>query len=677
MKKWEYLFSGLIKLIYLYLLGLFIFTLSRFLMIFSYGNRHELWNYKEDFFKAIWMGFRVDTQVLMYALALPLLLLLLSPVLIPAFKSYKQWNQIVYKTYVGVLFVFTLILIGNYYFFQQFKSNYNPLIYAAIEDDTSGILKIIWNQYPVILIFLLLGLYYFLLIKFSRYIFNKFSRWKFGSSYGPKIVFISLFLILFFIAMRGSLGLFPLGEKNLIVSNNTFINNLASNGVLSLKYALKNGKKNKFDLNISKTIEKYGFSSPEEALSIYLGKNIKKASPDLLFTKTPKNTFLEKNPPNIVFILMESMGDYYFDFHSEEMNLLGSLEEVMDSLYVSRYFLPKGPRTIQSLEGLIINNPRVTALSQGLYAQKTFEISNIKPFKQKAYKTIYATGGELGWRNIGNFFKKQYFDEVQGDFYLEKKYKNVKGGDWGIYDEYLFNSVWDQLNEKNKVPEFFFVMTTTNHPPYKIPDAYPKFPLKIPKNIQKKLIGNKKYAYKNFVTFQYANDQLGKFIKKILKSPLASNTIILITGDHTNTEFFNFKENEKFKETAVPFLAYIPKKYLKRISIKGLKTGSHKDIFPTLYNLALSEAKYVYGGENLFEAKDNFGLAINGLEIFPQGGAMLSSPPVYFKWGKNKTLEILKDSSKIPYYQKEIRKAKAYKASMEYLIQKELQTNKH
>jgi len=673
MKKFDFFYTNLLRLVYLYLLGLIIFGLSRLIFILSFSDFGELLKIKSDFIKSLIMGFRVDSQVLMYALAIPLVLILISPLFVPHFISTRRWEKSIQKFYITILFLFILVLIGNYYFYQQFKSNYNPLVYAFFEDDTAGIMGVVWKEYPIILIFLILGLIYYILFVATNFIYKKQYQWPFGKQYWKKAVFVFFFLVAFFVTMRGSLGLFPLGENDLIVSNNHFLNTISSNGVLSFKYAIKNGKKSKFKIDIPNTMHQYGFSSPEEALSVYLDRKIEHASPDLLYSTTPKDSLLENEPPNVVFILMESMGDYYFNFHTKKMNLLGALEPVLDSLYVFHNFLPKGPRTIQSLEGLIINNPRMQALAQGLYAQKTFLTSNIKPFKDKKYHTVYATGGELGWRNVGNFFKKQFFDEVQGDFYIENKYPDAKGGDWGIYDEYLFKSVLDQLKENSGTPQFFFVMTTTNHPPYEIPSGYPKYPLEVPDNLQAQLIGNKKSAYRNFVTFQYANDQLGHFIDKLIHSPLAKNTIVFITGDHTNTEFFNFKENEKFKETAVPLFMYIPKKYVKHSQIDSSVTGSHKDIFPTLYRLALSNVKYVNAGDNLLKPTNPFGVALNGLEIFKEGAAFIKNKPVYYQWGKHKTLRILKDSSLIPLFQYKAKKAQAYKASMDYLIQKELQ----
>ncbi len=673
MKKQDWFFSQLIRLIYLYLFGIAVFAFARLIFLFSYGNKEDLLHYKDDLLKAFWMGFRVDTQVLMYALILPLLLSLLSPLLSPRILSERKLEKLTTSIFLIILFAFYLLLIGNYYFYQEFKSNYNTLIFAFLEDDTKGILKIFWTQYPVIFLMFLLAVSFIFFWFIIRKIYLKQYHWPI-KSFCFKCGFILFFLLFFFLGMRGSLGLFPLGERDLVISENSFINNLASNAVLSFKYAVKHARKEKFDTNISKAMKKYGFDTPEEALSIYLERKIDKADPDLLYSVTSPDSLLEKDPPNVVFILMESMSDYYFDFHSSDFNLLGEFENQMDSLLSSHTFLPKGPRTIQSLEGLIINNPRIQALGQGAFSQHKFSTSHIKPFKDKGYHTSFATGGELGWRNIGNFFKNQYFDEVQGDFYLENKYSDAKGADWGIYDEYLFRSVFEQLKKKKNKPHFFFVMTTTNHPPYYIPDGYPKYPLKLPGEIEEKISGNRKYAYKNFITFQYANDQLGIFIKNILESPLADNTILMITGDHTNTEFFNFEEDEKFIEKAVPLFLYIPYKYRKESKISPY--SGHKDLFPTLFHLALSKAKYVYSGKNILEPqKKTFGLTQDGLVSFKEGAIWMKDKPRYYHWKTKNRLFLMQDSIPFSFIQMQ-KKAQSYRAVMDYLLLLDLQKRK-
>ena len=77
-----------------------------------------------------------------------------------------------------------------------------------------------------------------------------------------------------------------------------------------------------------------------------------------LYSTTAHNEFLEKNPPNIVFILMESMSNHYFELHSKELNLLGDLNEILPELYYFKNGLSSFNGTIYSLENLLVNTPK-------------------------------------------------------------------------------------------------------------------------------------------------------------------------------------------------------------------------------------------------------------------------------------------------------------------------------
>ncbi len=127
----------------------------------------------------------------------------------------------------------------------------------------------------------------------------------------------------------------------------------------------------------------------------------------------------------------------------------------------------------------------------------------------------------------------------------------------------------------------------------------------------------------------------------------------------------------------VPLLLYVPKKYLKKSKINNQLFGSHKDIFPTLFNLALSKAEYVKSGNNLLDlnitaekcyATNDYNVAFNHT-----GCVTLFEKPLYYVWDKKNVKHLIPaneletkqlDSLKL--------KAKANIASMIYNIQMQL-----
>src|SRR5205085_3588012 len=93
------------------------------------------------------------------------------------------------------------------------------------------------------------------------------------------------------------------------ISGNPKVNLLPLNGVFALKtvlsYAMMQGKLSEFD----EEIEKIGYEDRDKAVRDYFGSN--KLFSDQLnwFVKSRDNPYAEKNPPNVIFFLMESMSN--------------------------------------------------------------------------------------------------------------------------------------------------------------------------------------------------------------------------------------------------------------------------------------------------------------------------------------------------------------------------------
>src|SRR5690606_39180836 len=135
------------------------------------------------------------------------------------------------------------------------------------------------------------------------------------------------------------------------------------------------------------------------------------------YTQTEYSDYLEQNPPNVVFVLMASMSNHYFELHSQELNLLGDMEAELPNLYYFKKGLSSFNGTIQSLENLFVNTP-TTIISQSPYFDTPFSSSVARPFKNKGYETYFLTGSSISWRNIDNFIANQGYDHIEGGAYI-------------------------------------------------------------------------------------------------------------------------------------------------------------------------------------------------------------------------------------------------------------------
>lgn len=360
---------------------------------------------------------------------------------------------------------------------------------------------------------------------------------------------------------------------------------------------------------------------------------------DDFFATTKKDTFLEHHPPHVVFFMMESMSAYNLEFDSDSTQLYGNLKKHIQEDFLFTNFLSIANGTINTLEGILINTP-VTPLAQSQYCNTNYISSVAKTYKDKGYETIFITGGNHTWRNINHFIPNQNFDYLESRKEIEKAIPNVKSCNWGVYDEYLFDYVYLKLSQAKK-PLMIFVQTTTNHTPFELPKEYQKKPVHITQKIrQRKLLVEENIALKNLTSLQYANNCLGNFMTQLKTSPIKDKTIIAASGDHNNLMLFDFKEEMWNSRCGVPCYYYIPKQYVQNKTPDFKRWSSHRDIYPTLIDLSLSEAKYFKGGHSMFQmdsTQDYFAVNVMDMIAINQAGCVHFNPYVrrYFQWDKN------------------------------------------
>lgn len=665
-------------LVYAFLL--MVFAVFRLIILFFFNADPTIYSHTGDLAKAFFTGFRFDTMVICYGL-LPVMALNFVGIFTFAWgEKYFGVLKNVYRVYYTIL-ILTMILISviDCYFYNFFMTRISVLIFGFVEDDTLAVVKAIWEDYPVIWIGIGLLVSGWLTYKLTGAI-QKIKMERFKMPLPAYIALLPILGFFFLFGIRGGFAFYPLRINEAIISQYSFINTMVPNGVYALKTAFKDWKEQDVNINTDKTMKKWGFKSPAEAVSIYTKQRVAENTDSLkaaLTDRTPRNAFLEQNPPNVIFIQMESMSEHFIGLHNKEtFNLLGALEGVLPHCVHFTHFLSATDATIHTLEGLLLNSP-MTPISQSLFINKTLETAAAKPFKEKGYHTAFVSSGKLGWRNLDKFIPNQYFDQTEGLAHLEEFVPDVSSNEWGAYDEFLFKRIYDLLNGNKGQPQFIFGLTITNHTPYSLPDTYKPYPIRIPDALKDKLSAGEKHAQTHFSTYQYANDCLGRFISDIMNSPLGENTIVVASGDHSARRVFNYPEANMLQKLAVPLILYIPQQYREELEAPDTsRFASHKDVFPTIYNLALSDAAYVKSGVNLFDKEalaDNFAILSYKLEMNNNGCVSYEVQPEYYVWSDEERTELKPaEEADVPQLRKDMEYAKAYTASMTYLVQEYL-----
>lgn len=590
---------------------------------------HSLGFINMDFFKALWLGLRFDLSVASYVLILTLLLQLVFYFLNYLFPRFflSLGRRVVLFVLSSLFLLNTFIHVIDVGYFLYFKDRLNLFLFGFLEDDTWALIKTIWKDYPVIwmliIIFSLQWIYTFLNKRISKV--PRPSLFYGRAKHLHVAIGTFIALIVFGISARGSLGLFPLGDLDTVISKNEFYNLLGFNSIHAMAKAvrLKSEQKSKWNSNLIH----YGYSTnTQQALAdlapfIQPTRLTENLTLDDLIQQKSKPVQLSRPLKHLVLIVMESFGTYGLREQGPNFNLLGQLKTHFDEDFVTYNFLSATGATIGSLSSLINGVPH-RALSEFVTESPAqYSILKTSPaivLKKLGYESRFIYGGNPGWRDINKYARIQGFDFIDGDVEIAKQIKIDERHDWGLYDEDVFRYVEKILNEASS-PQFLLIMTTTNHPPYDLPKSY-RTPsdLVAPTELSSKWT-QPLIAQKRLRTLRYSNDSVGQFLNHIKSSDrLKKQVNVALTGDHTFWLAPSLA-SEYLLNNSVPFYLYTASGLYPASNI----FASHQDILPTLYDLAGIEFSYSSFGRSLYQPS-HFHYAFNHSNlIFSADGATL------------------------------------------------------
>lgn len=592
------------KLFRVYLYGLGWMTLSRIIFYLRFAPDGILSDYTADIFSSLWMGIRFDTIILCYILAVPMVFHLLMVFI-------KPNARILLRNFCGVWLAvgigsLSFMLIADHQYYTYFQDHFNIRFFGFFDDDTTAVVKSMWTDHPVTIIFLIMVVSTTAHIYFVRKFYlrdsSQIMKWK---PLAQVLIILGIW-VLFVWGIRGKLfSTFPLLLDDATVSAHPFINKATLNGIYTLQKATKEYQTNAKILPPQEVLHTYRYDSIEQAVSVYTKNKDATEKPShvdsTLWNTTPTNTSIAESPPHVVFVLMESFGSHYLRFHSPKFDLLGRLAPFLNDTTHILYknFISSTHNTIGSLETLLLGRKNVsgTELQLGSYTS-----SVAYPYHHAGYETSFIYGGSIGWRYLSDWVPPQHFDHVYGMKKIKEKAPDATSSTWGVHDQYLFEHVYRVLEEADK-PQFIFILTTSNHTPYELPPQE-EYTHATPSEIKKEIVATEEIAKRSFAAYRYSNDQLGHLLEKVEASHWGENTIIAVTGDHNTHTLFSYDgaETNLLDKSGVPFYIYLPPSYKVDRPIYKHRYGSHKDIFPTLYTLSLSKQRYFDTGNSLLSS---------------------------------------------------------------------------
>jgi phosphoglycerol transferase MdoB-like AlkP superfamily enzyme len=611
--------------------------------------------------RALWMGLRFDLKVGAVA-ALPLLALGLLPEAARA-RCAAGWVGL-------VTFLVALTAMVNHGYYAFYHAPIDPLIFGLRDDDTSAVFHSLWTDHHLVLaplgaLALALG---------AGALALRRPRW--APSLRVQVAAAVLVPALLFLAARGRVSGFPLNQKDFTVSTDGLLNASVPNGPIALMVAASDYRMADVGADPLVGLHRAGFERPAQAAAV-LGLTSADAGDEevarALFRRTPANPYAAAHPPHVILVVMESWGGDLLRYHSEKNDLLGRLAPHLARGLHFRRFSSSQNGTDQSLEGLLFNTP-ISPLTTGDLGLVPFTQDAVRPFHEAGYRTVFGLGWSAVWRGMGRAYPHQGFDEVADQAAVLAVVPDAPVGDWGVPDGALFRWAAERLRQADEKGErlLLVLMTATNHSPYSLPPEYVPGPLDLGVFAGRRQ-GALQLRVPQLQTYRYACDALGGFLDELGRSGLGARTIVAATGDHATREFFQYSTVADLAlRDRVPFFLEVPPAYLQGRAPDLDRWSGHRDIFPTLAGLALSDARIFRSGEDLFAPPSRTPRALTRFNtVISEGGAVpeLGGAPVC--WSGGATPEVREGDACVPAMKAIDREERAYRGLLDWNVRRQ------
>jgi len=544
--------KSLLKLLFIYAIISIFLRLYEFFILHPFINAFLFTNEINGLFHDI---FKISTLFLFF---------------FPLYFLISFWsNKIAY--FISIFFLFSFILI-SFFSIQYYVVSFIPLdqsFYTYSFDDLVKILfssgDVHWSSYFTL--FFLIVLFFLL----QKYLVLKSNRF------------------LYFIWIIWSLGLININKSHV---KSKFFNKyqdyilVKNKGIYfveqSARYFRKNMKNtvNTLTGNMINLAKSYAEIYPENKYLIPTYPVLRKRNdPDILSKYFNKS----QSPPNIVFVILESMGRNICGPNAR----YGSFTPFLDSLIEKSLYwencLSNADRTFGALPNILGSLP---------FGDRAFHDHKEKSFPHhKTIITDLATndywsgfyyGGWTHFDNMDDFLIDNKIDFILKDFDDDaiKIESDVKNFSWGYNDKSLFKQYLKVINSDSIVDRkrLDILLTISLHAPF-MPPNKEYYLRKLDTLIQgfsdeKKKILN---PYKNpLATVLYVDESLEYLMNEYKKREDYKNTIFIFVGDHN---LHAMPDDNPLRQFHIPLIIFSP---MLKEALKFSSVISHQDIYPSL-----------------------------------------------------------------------------------------------
>lgn len=289
-----------------------------------------------------------------------------------------------------------------------------------------------------------------------------------------------------------------------------------------------------------------------------------------------------KEKPNLVFVIVESLSTSFCGDQPYYGSFMPFLDSLLDQSLYWKNFLSTAERTFNVLPAVFGSLP----YSKGIFPTNTppYHFSLIRYLKENGYYSHFFYGGDPSFEGYDKFMRHQEIDYILN--YFGKSYGNDviwEGSfEWGYPDGEMFKRSFEVLDSLKQSPRLDIYLTLSTHAPFTPPNAaqYQKIfndrlkKLNLSPEIRRMVLLQKNI----FSTVLYTDEALRQFFNTYRKRKDFTNTIFIITGDHSMPEL-NFNYLNLLEKYHVPLIIYSP--MLKK-PVKFRSVSSHLDIAPSI-----------------------------------------------------------------------------------------------
>lgn len=504
------------------------------------------------------------------------------------------------------------MLVADSFFFDYYADHFNSFFWEFWDDltNTMQVMGGLNDDFPVGRAALAMSVGWLIILSLAW----RIPDIKFKLNYGKKRPWlVPLFtLVIFALLARSTTERRPLSiqDKRRSISTHSFINLAHRSPFFSLLNSY-------YDLIETKVHTKFTNANLEEAEEHL--KQLKDVVPDATIVLDPKAQvkvlqqeiaptglkILKRKPKHIVLLFLESYS--YWVLHHPDQRFreqeAKELEKIKaQGIYFDNHF-PSDNGTIKNIAavnyGFPVPHKFHPAIMYHKGAFKNFNSKLPKLLKEQGILTRFFYAGNSQWHRLYNSIPRLGYDE----FYAEHSFPNEVHHDYGLHDGGLYNGI-NALLKESKLPTFSFVMTQSNHPPYRVPREFEEEPIYIPDAVYDMVATEKDKFVERLRCFKYADHALGEFIRQAQKEEYFADTLFIITGDHP---FFGISREEKeyITRSKIPLVFYAPglikDEYVGKVYTEY---SHHIDLIPTLIGLLNSQPKTMTSwGRNLFDDK--------------------------------------------------------------------------